>query len=63
MATYLSKTFIHNASEADSGSEGIAKDDKTYMDANAPVANGTANVTSAGIGNNRVLTLVVIQTA
>ena len=63
MATYVSKTFIHSASAADSGSDGIAKDVKTYMDANAPVANGTANVSTTRIGYNRVLTLVVIQTA
>ena len=63
MATYVSKTFIHNATAADSSSDGIAKDIKTYMDANAPVANGTANVTTTGIGENRVFTLVVIQTA
>ena len=64
MASYISKTFIHNATEDDSGTTGsISKAIKTYMDANAPVANGTYQVTSTGIGKNRVFTLVVIQTA
>tara|TARA_R100001594_G_scaffold2347_1_gene9320 strand:+ start:244 stop:432 length:189 start_codon:yes stop_codon:yes gene_type:complete len=59
----VSKTFIHNAASADSSSDGLAKDVKTYMDANAPVANGTFSVSSTGIGNNRVFTVVVIQTS
>ena len=58
--TVSSKTFIHNADE---GTDGLAADIKTYMDAISPVANGTFDVTSTGIGHNRVLTLVVIQTA
>jgi hypothetical protein len=56
-----SKSFIHNAVE---GTDGIAADVKTYMDTLTPAGDPkSVQVTSTGIGNNRVFTLVVVQTA
>ena len=56
-----SKSFIHNADE---GTTGIAADVKTYMDTLTPAGDPkSVQVTSTGIGSNRVFTLVVVQTA
>tara|TARA_R100000458_G_C8116408_1_gene137115 strand:+ start:80 stop:265 length:186 start_codon:yes stop_codon:yes gene_type:complete len=57
--TVTTKSFIHNATE---GTTGLAADVKAYMDTLTPASNNTVNVTCAGIGNNRVLTLVVVET-
>ena len=57
--TVTTKTFIHNAT---AGTDGIAADVKTYMDTLTPASGKTVNVTSAGIGGNRVFTLVVVET-
>lgn len=58
--TVASKSFIHNAVE---GTDGIAADIKTYMDSLTAGGDKQIQVTSTGIGNNRVFTLVVVQTA
>ena len=58
---YSLSSFIHNADE---GTTGIAADVKTYMDTLTPGGDPkSVQVTSTGIGHNRVFTLVVVQTA
>ena len=55
-----SKSFIHNATE---GTTGIAADVKTYMDTLTPGGEETVQVTTTSLAGDRVLTLVVVQTA
>ena len=59
--TVVSKTFIHDANE---GTTGQAADIKAYMDTLTPGGDPkSVQVTTTALKGDRVLTLVVVQTA
>ena len=55
-----SKTFIH---DANAGTTGQAADVKAYMDTLTPGGENAVQVTTTALTGDRVLTLVVVQTA